>query len=58
MLARSILRFEQYLRTVTEYAPRATGLDAAEEVRDIDPFVAVTGRVNSLRNLSAALGDT
>lgn len=57
MLARSILSFEQYLRTATERIPAAKGLSAAEDVRAMDPFAAVTGMVNSLKNLAAAIGE-
>lgn len=56
-LARSIMQFEQYLRTAETLIPKAKGLEAAEEVRERDPFAAVQGFVNSLSNLSGALGE-
>lgn len=56
-LSASLISFEQYLRTATERIPAASGLAAADEVREIDPFSAVQGMVNSLSNLSGALGE-
>lgn len=55
-LAASLLSFEQYVRTATKRIPNASGLAAADEVRQLDPFAATQGFINSLSNLSGALG--
>ena len=49
-----ILQREQISRNQRMYAG-AKGLDAAEEARTADPYVAATGALNSLSNAAAAL---
>lgn len=57
LLARALISIEQYTRYAEERIPKAKGLAAADEIRQLDPFAAATGMVNSLKNLSAALGE-
>jgi len=57
LLARALIAIEQYKRYAEERFPQAKGLAAADEIRQLDPFAATTGMINSLKNLSAALGE-
>ncbi|MGB3338709.1 MAG: hypothetical protein WBA73_16160 [Devosia sp.] len=56
-LASSLISFQQYIRLAMERMPAAFGLNAADEIRDRDPFATVQGLVNSLCNLSGARGE-
>lgn len=55
LLSRIVLSYEQYRRLAEDRLPNAMGLDAADEVQDLNPFAAWDGFKSSLQNLSAAL---
>ncbi|WP_139232541.1 hypothetical protein [Devosia crocina] len=57
LLARALISIEQYSRYAYERFPEAKGLASADEIRDMDPFAATTGMVNSLKNFAAAMGE-
>ncbi|RWC91641.1 MAG: hypothetical protein EOS72_03010 [Mesorhizobium sp.] len=56
-LTRMITQQQQNDRLIALYQ-RAMGTDAADHARDEDPFVGYKGFQESLRNLSAAVGET
>ncbi len=56
LLTRMIQQQQQIDRLVSQYG-EAMGPEAAEQARFKDPFVAYKGFVESLRNLSAAVGE-
>jgi hypothetical protein len=57
MLTRMISQMPQYERLISLYN-RGMGIEAAETAKDQDPFVAWKGFQESLRNLSASVGET
>lgn len=56
LLMRAIQSFSMYERLVTERFPNAMGIDAADQVQELNPFAAYQGFLDSLRNLAGALG--
>lgn len=57
MLTRMITQMPQYERLVTLYN-RGMGTEAADKAAHEDPFVAYRGLQESLRNLSASIGES
>lgn len=55
LLSRIVFSFEQYQRLVEERLPKASGLDAADDVQKDNPFAAWQGFKDSLKNLSDAM---
>lgn len=55
LIMRALLSFEQYRRLVAKRLPNAAGLDAADQVQDLNPFAAYQGFKDSLKNLSDAV---